>query len=253
MNTIGNNIPTTVDPGRVVIRKSRLAQAAAMLALTLALGGCLSSRSDSLMTGSVNSPVHSERHPIAVRTGLVELKIEVLRHMAALSPNQSGKVAGFVRGYKSIGAGPLTIMVPRGGRNEIAATRAMDTIREILDHEGVPPRAVRSMTYSASPGQANPPVVMKYSRYYATPSKCGNWPGNLAAEFENKPYPNFACASRNNLAAMVANPRDLVVPRTMTPSDTGRRMTVYEKYLKGEVTSAARSDDEKSTVSNVAK
>ena len=230
---------------------ARIGRAAVILAVSLALSGCFSTRKQSLYTASVNNPVHSERHPISVRTGTVELKIEVLRHMARLGRGQRMKVSSFAEKYKSIGAGPLSISVPRGAINEMAASNVVDDVSQMMLALGIPAGAVNITDYPADPGMRNPPLILKYQRYYASPSACGNWPGNLAADFENKPYPNFACANQNNLAAMVANPRDLIAPRTMTPVDSRRRMVVYDKYIKGEVTSAKRSSDEKSTVANV--
>ncbi len=231
--------------------KAKIGRAAVVVALSVALTGCFSTRKDSLYTGSVNNPVHAERHPISVRTGIVELKVEVLRHMSALGAGQRAKVSAFVSDYKSIGAGPLSISLPRGAINEMAASSMLEDVRQVMAAYGVPPGAVSISDYAADPGMRNPPLVLKYQRYYASASPCGNWPGNLASDFENKPYPNFACAQQNNLAAMVANPRDLISPRSMTPGDIRRRMIVHNKYLKGEVTAAERSSDEKSTVSSV--
>ncbi len=238
-------------PALIYHGRSKACRTVVILAVSLALSGCFSTRKQSLYTASVNNPVHAERHPISVRTGAVELKIEVLRHMAALGSSQRMKVSSFARKYKSIGAGPLSILVPRGAINEMAASNVVDDVSQMMIALGIPAAAINITDYQADPGMRNPPLVLKYQRYYASPSACGNWPGNIAADFENKPYPNFACANQNNLAAMVANPRDLIAPRTMTPVDIRRRMVVYDKYIKGEVTSAKRSSDEKSTVSNV--
>ena len=54
--------------------------------------------------------------------------------------------------------------------------------------------------------------------------------------------------TQHNLAAMVANPADLLGPRTMTPAARERRDIVWDKYVKGEPTAASRSDDEKAKV-----
>ena len=54
-----------------------------------------------------------------------------------------------------------------------------------------------------------------------------------------------------NLAAMVADPRDLVAPRTMGVGDTGRRLDVIERYRAGESTASERSEHESGAVSNV--
>ena len=45
-----------------------------------------------------------------------------------------------------------------------------------------------------------------------------------------------------NIAAQIANPRDLIAPAVMTPGDNGRRAVVLDKYRKGDITSSAKDD-----------
>ena len=59
------------------------------------------------------------------------------------------------------------------------------------------------------------------------------------------PYPNFGCATQRNLAVQVANPADLLTPRTMQPGSAERRDTVWDAYVKGDSTIAKKSADEK--------
>ena len=40
------------------------------------------------------------------------------------------------------------------------------------------------------------------------------------------------------MAAQIANPRDILRPRDMTPPDGNRRATVFDSYRAGEQTSA---------------
>ena len=56
---------------------------------------------------------------------------------------------------------------------------------------------------------------------------------------ENKQYHNLGCASQNNLAAMIANPADLLAPRGMSEIDAARRATVIDNYRQGNQTNAA--------------
>lgn len=222
----------------------------ALVVLSMSLGGCLSKQGSSLTTSSIN-PVHAERHPISVHTGSVELKVELVPRMSSLGAGQRSQIGQFLGGYKSIGAGQLAVISPRGRRNRTAASNVVGEIRQMMAAAGVPARAVGFGFYSPEPGTVNPPVVMKYNRYFATPSACGDWSDDVAETSDNVPYNNFACAQQNNLAAMVANPRDLIAPRAMTPADIERRVVVYSKYIKGETTAAKRSSDEKSTVADV--
>ena len=73
-----------------------------------------------------------------------------------------------------------------------------------------------------------------------------SWPTNLADDRRNLPYPNFGCAQQHNLAAQIANPADLLGPRTMDPADQERRAIVLDKYRRGE-TNARREERQDET------
>ena len=68
---------------------------------------------------------------------------------------------------------------------------------------------------------ASAPIRLSYLRYVAEAPECGQWPTNLAEDYRNLPYPNLGCAQQHNLAAQIANPADLLGPRTMDPADAG--------------------------------
>ena len=61
---------------------------------------------------------------------------------------------------------------------------------------------------------------------------------------ENKNYFNFGCASQQNLAAQIADPRDLLSPRGVDSIDAGRRTTVLDNYRRGEPTTTAAGSSE---------
>ena len=60
-------------------------------------------------------------------------------------------------------------------------------------------------------------------------------------------------AAMGNMAAMVANPADLVQPRPESPSYTQRRSTVLGKYSKGEPTATQYPEQDKGKISDVGK
>ena len=74
----------------------------------------------------------------------------------------------------------------------------------------------------------------------ATASPCGVWTQDIGKSYGNLTTPNFGCATQNNLAAIVSDPRDLITPRGMTPADVGRRSIVLDKYREGETTSTEK-------------
>ena len=52
-----------------------------------------------------------------------------------------------------------------------------------------------------------------------------------------------------NLAAQIADPRDIISPRPMTPADAGRRAVVFDNYRAGQPTSAPQEELVRSRVS----
>jgi pilus assembly protein CpaD len=85
-------------------------------------------------------------------------------------------------------------------------------------------------------------VRLNYPRVSAEAGPCGLWPADLGPtyepqHYENKNYWNLGCASQRNLAAMVANPADLVQPRGEdADAYKARRSVVLENYRKGDPT-----------------
>ena len=60
--------------------------------------------------------------------------------------------------------------------------------------------------------------------------------------YSNQPTTDFGCAVTANLAAQVANPRDIVAPRGMDAPDMGRRSKVFDTYRAGERTAAPQEE-----------
>ena len=48
----------------------------------------------------------------------------------------------------------------------------------------------------------------------------------------------LGCAVNANIAAQIADPRDIVGHRPISPPDSGRAAVVFDNYRRGEVTSA---------------
>jgi len=233
---------------------TRISALGVVLGASLVLGGCVtqpSSQTSAPQLGSLQAFQASDRHPIEVAKGKVKLEIDVPRFSPGLSPRQIAELDVFLADYKSLGESDITVSVPSGGRNEGAAMGVLGRLRQHLRTRGINDKAIRYVPYYVQRRTSSAPVIVSYQRYYANASSCGNWPDNLAEEPLNKSYEEFGCASQNNLAAMVANPRDLIEPRTMTAADINRRSVTLNKWRLGETTSAERSAEESGSSSEV--
>lgn len=219
----------------------------------LILTGCQTSQYPEIQqTGSLRAFRAEDRHPIVVEPGEVRLNIELPGFVRDLSPRQMQQVRAFLRDYRSLGEGELVVMVPSGTANEGAAFNTIGEVRSLIKKARIPKTAVRYTPYRGEGKGQEPPIVLSYERYFAHASPCGNWPKNVAHEPYNKPYAEFGCATQNNLAAMVADPRDLIRARPMTPSSAARRSVVLEAYRQGDITASERSAEETAEVSEAA-
>jgi pilus assembly protein CpaD len=186
----------------------------------------------------------NERHPIAVRQGEVTLDLAVYPGASGLNESQKAKVANFLADYKSQSSDRLLIRAPSGGPNETAAMRAYDQVRSALRHAGIDLRSVALEPYFGN-GDPSAPVRLSYLQLIAVPPDCPDWSENIGRDPHNMPWPNMGCATQRNLAAMVANPEDLIRPRGETQRSGERRDKVWDKYVRGEVTGSKWGPGEK--------
>ncbi len=103
-------------------------------------------------------------------------------------------------------------------------------------------------------GGGKPPVKISFLRYVAEGPDCGHWSKNLAEDPQNVAYPDYGCSTQHNLAAMIANPRDLIEMRDGTSRSGERRDVVWRKYVGGKSTISEKPSEEKAgIISDVAK
>ena len=148
------------------------------------------------------------------------------------------------------GHGPLVISYPQGSANEDAAIGAIAASRTFLYEQGLDWRQISGGAYDARQ-QDNAAVIFSFTRYRAVAPDCPQGWENQRPDFDNHHSARFGCSLATNLAAMISDPRDLIAPRNMDPSDAGRRQTVLDHYRAGESTTSERSDHESGAVSSV--
>ena len=124
--------------------------------------------------------------------------------------------------------------------------RAVDDVRGIARDFGLDESRISVSPYP-SHGKGETALRISYTRYVAEAPECGAWPDNVGGDYRNLPYANFGCATQRNFAMQVANPADLLGPRTMTPATAERRDDRWEKFNKGDSTIAKRAQDERAS------
>lgn len=214
-------------------------------AATLALAGCKTTDDPTRIAGWTLVD-GAQRHPILVSQVPATHLVRVRRGANGLTKAQRSQLYGFADHYRLTDAGNsrLVIEAPSGGGNEVAAMYAVSEIRDLLSDQGFAKASISVEAYDAV-GDREPPIRVSYLRYVAQPPQCGDWSTNLAYEPTNLPYPNFACANQRNIGAQVANPADLLGPRSETARSSERRDQVWSRYVAGQPTGASKSADER--------
>ena len=234
--------------------RAPLQRAALLVTAMLACAGCsLTAKED--VTASIPTD-HRQRHPIAIRDGDHTLEVFVGARRAGLSPSQRTELAGLAAAWRHEATGGIIIDVPAGTPNARAAAATASEIRALLAAAGVPPRAMVARGYRPEDPAQLATVRVHYPKLVAQAGPCGLWPQDLglshdASPTQNRPYWNHGCANQRNLASMVANPADLVQPRSETSAYTGRRTIVLDKYRKGESTATTYPEAARGGISDV--
>lgn len=211
----------------------------AAIAAVLLAGSCASPTDElSMADGAAN-------HPITVEPRFASLKLSFSAPEAGLLPDDSERFDAFVADYLSRGSGSISVSAPQGA--DSAAVISYFGTR--LFNMGVPRAHIIVGTHDGSDAR----VEIGYIAYAAKTDPCGDWSDNIAKTYDNRPARNFGCAVQHNMAAQVADPRDLIEMRPTDPADAGRRATVLDNYEKGKPTAADKSKDQSGSVSDVNK
>ena len=198
---------------------------AIMLAASLA--GC--ANRDSITVGSVPDDYRTT-HPIVIAEKNQKIDLPVGAGDRGMTGAQRDTLLGFLDGYDKRAAPSLTIAIPRGSANEVAALVAGRDFARVAVAAGVKRNRIVMTSYQSDVPEASAPVRVAFVAVRAQTDKCGRWPDDLADTSENKHYADFGCSYQNNLAAQVANPNDLIGPRKQSEIDAENRGAVIDKY-----------------------
>jgi pilus assembly protein CpaD len=202
---------------------------AAVAAAASTLAGCVGYRAEGAGPAPLN-PI--SRYALAVEPGVERIALSV--HEGGPSRNQSRAIQELAARFGSEDAPVLRVEAPSGG--DAVSNEMAWSVRNALASAGIPESRLVVATYAAPDPRA--PVLVGFDTVRATVPRCGTSWTNLAGTGSNAGYANFGCSVNANLAAQIANPRDIVTPRTMTQPDAGRRAVVFDRYRRGEQTSA---------------
>lgn len=105
-------------------------------------------------------------------------------------------------------------------------------LAKVVDRQGI-----GAQTLPPAAGLAPDHVRVVVERYVVTPPNCPDWTGPAVGDHGNQPGSNFGCADVTNFSLMVADPRDLVIGRTLDPAQGDPAFAGVARYREGKVKS----------------
>jgi pilus assembly protein CpaD len=222
----------------------------ARLSITLTLAATIvSACATQTAPEGAHTPTTADMHRIAVTETAARLELPVGADDTTLNVDDEMALKSFASRYLQQGHGAMVVSLPAGAANVDAAGRVSGHVRMRLSEVGVPYSAIANASYDAS-ARPDAPIVLSFLVYRAEAPTCEPlWSQDLAHNPSNQAWRSFGCSMQANLAAMLADPADLLGPREEDPRDAARRANVLEAYRKGTKTHADRSDEERVQVS----
>lgn len=171
----------------------RTAGAAALaLSMVVSLGGCAG------LTAKNNNTLESIHQPVVERTNYT---LDVATGSGGISLPEQRRLAGWFDAMDLRYGDRIAIDDPLASGATRGAVEAIASRYGILLSDGAPVTA----------GYVNPGTArIIVTRSTASVPGCSDWSKNTELALMNETSTNFGCAVNGNLAAMVANPEDLV-------------------------------------------
>lgn len=210
------------------IRTVRLAASILSLGAGLALAGC----------GGIpqNRSMYSEHQPV-VET--MNYSLDLAAGSGGLAYGEQQRLAGWLEAMKLKYGDKIYVDDPAGN----AATR--DAVGAVASRQGILISEQAPITEGAiQPGTVR--VVLTRTR--ASVPSCPNWSSNSDFNPSNGLSSNYGCATNSNIAAMVANPEDLLHGAETTGDTVLMTSTkAIEAYRKATTTGKGNTVSETST------
>lgn len=221
----------------------------AALGCAMLFSGCQSNEPSRHVPIEHYSGTLLDRHEIGVKQHTEYLEVGLDARDTQLRISEVSKVRGFLDRYTDVGHGPLVISMPKSAENPQLAVGAVSEIREFAWEAGVSYEEMLGAAYDAD-GQSVTPIIMAFKTYKTVVPDCPNLAQvDIADATSNTELASLGCAVRTNMAAMIAEPADLLGLRSLSGADLERRTFQLNLWREGQPTAAARGEGETTAIS----
>lgn len=191
-----------------------------------------------------------DRHEIGVTQHKEYLEVSLDARDTQLRVSEVLKVRDFLDQYTDVGHGPLVISMPKSAENPQLAVGAVAEIREFAWEAGVEYETILGAAYDAT-GRVETPIIMAFKTYKAVAPECPSLATiDFADAVSNNDLPSLGCAVRTNMAAMIAEPADLLGSRALDDTDMNRRQYQLDLWRTGQPSVASRDASETTAIAS---
>lgn len=192
-----------------------------LIAGSTAAAGCAQTAAQGPgLTAAHNPSIYSVHQPVVQRT-------DFLLDLAApdgLAPSEAGRLQGWLQGLQLDYGDRVWVDQGLGYGN----SRAREEVAAVVQSYGLLLNDSAPVTAGAVPPGAVRVVV---SRMRASVPTCPDWSDARTGEPVSGTHSNYGCAINSNLAAMVADPADLVLGQAGSPTgDAGETSKAVRTY-----------------------
>lgn len=178
---------------------------------------------------TVNRSVESVHQPVVSRTDFV---FDVTATRYGLAPGEADRLSGWFDGLRLGYGDTIRIDDPAGWNGG-----AQDGVAAIVSRYGMLLSRDPAPATTGHPASGTIRVVV--SRAVAHVDGCPNWSHSDVVEYSSSTGSNFGCSTASNLAAMIANPEDLVEGRSGDRSGDAMLSVKAIKTYRDAVTTGA--------------
>jgi pilus assembly protein CpaD len=214
------------------MRSKAIVKSAGLLLVAAAIAGCARTDREQIEVGGIPLDYRA-RHPIVLNEQEKTLDIPVASGARELGIPVRSNIRGFAAEFAAAGTGSIFVILPSGSPNAHSVRALKGEILQALIDGGAARNRVIFQHYDASAHGSAAAVRLSYNAVTASAGPCGNWPDDMTDTKYNRNYYDFGCSSQANLAAIIANPVDLMGPRQSSQIDATQRAAVIQDYQSG--------------------
>jgi pilus assembly protein CpaD len=218
-----------------------------LAAAAAALGGCASGGGPAKRVPAIPASNAFEQY----KADVVEVPDQIALgiHPQGLSQRQVESLGDFAARWRDSGSGDVVVEQPDDAKDAAAARAMVFAVEGFLHAHGVPGSNLKIGAYTA--GGPDGPILARFKKTSAKVADCTQGWDNLSSTMDNEVYHHFGCALVANMAAQLADPRDLVTPTPLAPGDAARRQFVLDRYRQGKSSTTEKDKQADGSVSAV--